>query len=131
MFIFVLVLFGIIFVYLIWNTQKKRGQALQNKYTPRINELMKTYDNDPIKSILQVDSLLCDILKYMGYQGTMGEILKKSSKLFSKNIYQRVWDVHKLRNKIAHESHTKEIEAIARNYKKDVVSIFRYLGFRL
>ncbi len=57
--------------------------------------------NNSVQAILDADKLLAYLLEAKGYEGTVGEMLKKSGSLF-KNLND-VWAAHKLRNKIAHE----------------------------
>ena len=51
--------------------------------------------------IMQADKLLDQMLKKRGFDGTLGDKLKKASKMFSDR--NGLWEAHKLRNKIAHE----------------------------
>lgn len=65
-------------------------------------EWQKVYaNNDKKHAVLDADKLLSLALKKRGYQGTVGDQLKKAGKLFT-NIND-VWSAHKLRNQIAHE----------------------------
>lgn len=60
---------------------------------------------DDKHALLDADKLLHVVLKKKGYQGSVGEQLKKAGKLFT-NIND-VWSAHKLRNRIAHELDVK------------------------
>jgi hypothetical protein len=54
-------------------------------------------------AILEADKLLDQALRQSGYSGqTMGERLKSARKAF-KNV-DHVWQAHKIRNQLAHES---------------------------
>ena len=55
----------------------------------------------PKNDILEADKLLDFALEKYGYSGSLGEKLKKASKLFSDK--NGVWVAHKMRNKLAHE----------------------------
>jgi len=57
--------------------------------------------SDGKHALMDADKLLHVVLNKKGYQGSVGEQLKKTAKLFS-NL-QDVWVAHKLRNQIAHE----------------------------
>ena len=51
---------------------------------------------------------------------TTGDNLKKAKVLFDKNLYQQLWDVHKVRNEIVHkdkEVSSTETEELYRVYK--------------
>ena len=58
--------------------------------------------SDPHRRVLEADSLLDFAFTSMGFRGSMGDKLKKAGK-YLKNE-QDVWNAHKLRNRIAHES---------------------------
>ncbi|NMB91851.1 hypothetical protein GYA37_03330 [candidate division WWE3 bacterium] len=47
-----------------------------------------------------LDNALGDIVG----ESTMGERLKKSKDLFDKNLYNKIWEAHKIRNSLVHES---------------------------
>lgn len=59
------------------------------------------HHEDGKHAVLDADKLLQIVLRKKGYQGNVGEQLKKSAKLFS-NLND-VWTAHKLRNRVAHE----------------------------
>jgi len=58
-------------------------------------------NGDGKHSIMDADKLLNVVLKKKGFEGSVGEQLKKAQNFFS-NIND-VWYAHKLRNNIAHE----------------------------
>ena len=61
-------------------------------------------DNDLKMAIMEADKILGDALRYAGIRGTgLGERLKNVKKEQMPNI-DDVWQAHKLRNQIAHES---------------------------
>lgn len=57
--------------------------------------------NDWKHALLEADKLLDVMLRKRGYQGSLGDKLKKHALLFSD--LDAVWNAHKLRNKLAHE----------------------------
>ena len=57
--------------------------------------------SNPVQSILDADKLLAYLLEAKGYEGTVGEMLKKGGSLFKNS--NDVWAAHKVRNRIAHE----------------------------
>jgi hypothetical protein len=63
--------------------------------------------NNPLDwkwAVLEADNLLEDIIKKIGYKGeTFGERLAKIKPAQFKNL-DNVWQAHKVRNRIAHES---------------------------
>ena len=64
-------------------------------------KIIDSFKAHPKHAILDADKLLDYALKKKGYQGTLGEKLKKSKSRFSD--LNGVWFAHKLRNKVAHE----------------------------
>lgn len=55
-------------------------------------------------AILQADTLVDHALKAYAMTGnTMGERLQAARHLFSDEVYDLVWQAHKLRNRLAHE----------------------------
>ena len=56
-------------------------------------------------AVLEADKLVDFMLKLKGYQGkTFADRLRNSQADLSKNIYNDLWEGHKIRNQIAHES---------------------------
>jgi hypothetical protein len=75
----------------------------------KINEISKIFNSTKEPMILsslliESDKLLDHALKMSGTKGnTMGERLKSAKNRFDRDSYHRVWEAHKLRNRIAHE----------------------------
>lgn len=60
--------------------------------------------SDVSPSVMEADKLVDMALKDMNIPGTtMGERLRASEHLFSPDLYNRLWQAHKLRNHAAHE----------------------------
>lgn len=55
----------------------------------------------PHKALIEADKLLDFALRVRGYEGSLGEKLKKAGGEFSR--IDDVWEAHKLRNRLAHE----------------------------
>ena len=75
--------------------------------------------NDPIhaaQAIMRADSFLDQIMKVVGCQGaTFADRLRGLKRRFDRILYQQIWEAHKIRNQIAHES-TEISSAQARNF---------------
>lgn len=57
------------------------------------------------QALIQADMLIDGILKEAGVAGqTMGERLKNSATHMSKTVYNQLWQAHKKRNELVHES---------------------------
>lgn len=63
--------------------------------------IQKKSNSDFNHAILDADKLLDKVLTKKGYQGSLGEKLKKANNLFSDT--NGLWSAHKLRNLVAHE----------------------------
>lgn len=59
----------------------------------------------PRQAVVEADKLVDTALKRLGYQGTLGEKLKKVSARFSDP--RGLWRAHILRNRLAHELEVK------------------------
>tara|TARA_Y100000310_G_scaffold240643_1_gene244510 strand:- start:104 stop:499 length:396 start_codon:yes stop_codon:yes gene_type:complete len=87
-----------------------KKQLLQQWYA------LDTID-DTARRVLEADSILNKALDVLGYEGSLGEKLKKAGPRFSD--LNAVWVAHKLRNRIAHEpgmqiSQRESDQAVAR-----------------
>ncbi len=90
----------VLFIYFALKEKKLSPQNLAFIQT-QWKLILKESESDSKQSILEADKLLNFILSRKGYEGSLGEKLKKASPLFSD--LDGVWRAHKLRNKIAHE----------------------------
>lgn len=84
---------------------RKRRKSLSSKQQRFFREHWKQIEDfqkeDPHYVILYADKLLDKALKIKGYNGSVGEKLKKAQALFSD--LNGLWSAHKLRNRVAHE----------------------------
>lgn len=59
---------------------------------------------DPKMAVIEADKLVDTVLRRAGLQGaSMADRLRKTEKLVSRNVYQNMWDAHKIRNELVHE----------------------------
>jgi Leucine-rich repeat (LRR) protein len=79
-------------------------------------------------AIIRLDNLLAKTLR-MRYQNeeTCGENLKIAKNLFTKSLYQNLWDVHKLRNEIVHKDKDIDYEKTQKSYRIYKLGITRIL----
>ena len=92
----------LVVVLVVWKATRRKFSAQDQLFFRQKWDLISIKVNkDPARAILEADKLLDLVLKKKGYQGSLGEKLKKSAKLFS-NI-NGIWKAHKLRNAVAHE----------------------------
>jgi len=80
-----------------------RGKRLSTSAQTRILAQWKTAAAQPdtYRRIMEGDKVLDQLLKELGYQGSLGDKLKKADKIIPD--IQAVWAAHKLRNQLAHE----------------------------
>lgn len=58
-------------------------------------------------AVMEADKLVDQVLKLKGYPGeTFADRLKFAEKHLDWSLYQNIWEGHKIRNRIAHESET-------------------------
>lgn len=109
--ILILSLIAILFVMARVNTLRvpaKKKEKIQSK----LEELKVQISRDDTyairDAIIKLDNLLSKALQ-IRYRNDLscGDNLKKAKKLFRKDKYQEIWDVHKMRNEIVHKD--KEI----------------------
>lgn len=98
---------GGIFLYMLFVPQHEdAGWKLQAKSNlNKIRGLTTSHDEMKLKSaVMEADKLLDYVLKSKRIKGdTLGERLKNAKHLFKTSSYNRVWEAHKLRNRLAHE----------------------------
>lgn len=68
-------------------------------------------------TIIRLDNLLAKALNYKySNSDTCGDNLKRAKKVFRKDTYQNLWDVHKLRNEVVHNNRSISIEESQKAY---------------
>lgn len=104
---FIYIFFSILLISAIWalylsfvfGKKKKLWTSRISYYRNKITLIEK---EDYYKQIIQYDSILSNILKDLWYSWWLGEQLKKKPQIISWKLNE-IWELHKLRNKIAHE----------------------------
>lgn len=81
---------------------------------------------DPVRKVMEADKVLDLALGELGYTGSVADKLKKAGPRI-KNL-QAVWNAHKLRNQLAHETQAnvtaQQAEMAVRSLKVAVESLF-------
>jgi ABC-type transporter MlaC component len=118
--IITLTLIAMIFLLSKMNASKKKGK--------RKERLLKSLENlkenassenefERRDTIIRLDNLLAKALNYRyNNSSSCGENLKKANKLFRKDTYQNLWDVHKLRNDVVHNNRSLSMEEAEKAY---------------
>jgi hypothetical protein len=129
LFLFLAIYFAIISNFIDSRTRKVVGILDLNKINEKkiekswrkVKKLMEYGDEAHFNmAIISADNILDDVLKKSGFEGeNLGEKLKNIN---SKQLpeYDKVWEAHKIRNKIAHESDFK----IEHDTAVEVISIY-------
>ena len=91
-------------------------------------EMLVLQPNSAPMAVSEGDKLLDAGLKLIGAKGeSMGERLKSSEKRFTAELYHRVWEAHKLRNRLAHEvgaqAHASEAKTAVASFREALNSI--------
>ena len=97
------VLAAVVLIYLWWWTATRRTK-LSSTTKRAVNKQLVSISNldDPALQILECDKVLDQILGSLGYGGTLGEKLKSAGPRLQNT--NDLWWMHKLRNRIAHET---------------------------
>lgn len=99
--------------------KKKRvvlSSSVRGQFTKKMNRITKAW-NSYKEQIMDLDKLYHHILLEAGYEWSFWEILKKEP--FHISDLQKIWDLHKLRNKLAHE-----FDEIADSYLREKAKEF-------
>jgi len=88
----------------------QEGGVFKNeKWKKVLDYLFSTNENDWKLAIIEADLMLFDLLSQMGLKGeSLGDKLKEANSKNFKNI-NFAWEVHNIRNKIAHEGSAFEL----------------------
>lgn len=91
--------------------KKKREEGVfkNEKWRKVLEYLFSTNENDWKLSIIEADLMLFDLLKQLGFKGeTLGDKLKEANQDNFRSLTS-AWEVHNIRNKIAHEGSSFEL----------------------
>jgi len=95
----VLLLLYVVFILIVRKLAKEWSLTDRRFFDENWQRILDLHDYK--HGILEADKLLDEMLRKRGYQGSLGEKLKKSAKQFSD--LNALWTAHKVRNKLAHE----------------------------
>lgn len=112
------------------NKEKERSMAegdaisKNERWRAVLQLLFSTSSNDWKLSILEADAMLDLLLTNLGFQGeNLGEKLKKAGEQGFRQL-SSAWEVHSLRNRIAHES---SIFELSHHEAKRVIAIYELI----
>ncbi len=82
-------------------TLKLTNNAVSNGYAAVKNSDLNAKRN----SVIELDTILGQSLKDIYGQGTVKDNLIKAKNKFDSETYDKLWEAHKIRNRIIHEPH--------------------------
>jgi len=98
----------------------------------RIEQLIGTGRPSAFKeAVIAADKLLDYVLTQISSGETMGERLKNARGGFPPGVYQGLWDAHKMRNALVHESSFDLPVAVAKGVLGKFKRGFQSLGARI
>ena len=98
----------------------------------RIAQLAETNRPSAYKeAVIVADKLLDYILTQISSGETMGERLKNAGEAFPRDVYQGIWDAHKMRNALVHEPNFDLTVLVARDILEKFKRGFQSLGVTL
>lgn len=104
--------------------QNERGEIRTSR--EEIFQTMETGSEADLKqAVYEADKLVDHILKLKGYAGqTFADRLRSAESYIEKSVYNSIWEGHKIRNTLAHETKHSLTKS---DYKYAIKSLIRYL----
>jgi hypothetical protein len=98
----------------------------------KINQLIRVGKPSAMKeAIITADKLLGYVLTQISFGESMGERLKNAKKAFPKQIYQGLWEAHKVRNALVHDFDYDLTQVVAQDALGKFKEGFRSIGVLL
>ena len=89
--------------------KSQEGIFKNEKWKKVLDYLFSINENDWKLAVIEADSMLFDLLTQMGFKGeNMGDKLKEANQSNFRSL-NLAWEVHNIRNKIAHEGSSFEL----------------------
>jgi len=122
--IIILLLIVVLFVMVSLNT-KKIDQKKREKLIKELYSLEKPINSEELAvrrdAIIKLDNILSKSLQlYFKNDSPCGENLKSAGKIFRKREYNRLWEAHKIRNKIVHDDY-----AVSKEEAREALQIYK------
>ncbi|HRY22301.1 MAG TPA: hypothetical protein P5311_00855 [Candidatus Dojkabacteria bacterium] len=122
--IIILLLIVALFVMVSLNT-KKIDQKKREKLIKELYSLEKSIISEELAvrrdAIIKLDNILSKSLQlYFKNDSSCGENLKSAGKIFRKREYNRLWEAHKIRNKIVHDDY-----AVSKEEAREALQIYK------
>jgi uncharacterized protein YutE (UPF0331/DUF86 family) len=107
--IIILLLIAVLFVVASLNA-KKIDQKKKEKLIKELYSLERSITSEELAvrrdAIIKLDNILSKSLQlYFNNDSPCGENLESAEKIFRKREYNRLWEAHKIRNKVVHDDY--------------------------
>ncbi len=107
--IMMVILAILIILFVLISNSKKLNRKIRDRILADLKQIKTLVDTkNPLLSrdiIIRLDSLLSKTLQiYYQNNENCGANLKKAKNLFKYDEYNKIWEMHKLRNKVVHEN---------------------------
>ena len=113
--VFILILLFGIWVVIYYKRSRKIPRARVKFFNSKLQEI-KQSSQDETSIIMNYDKLLHHVLREFWYEGTLWEILKQNPSEISD--INKIWELHKLRNKLAHDFDLLEETILRKNARE-------------
>lgn len=128
----ILLLIGVLF-FLVYLAQKNISRGKAKKLLQRLEQLQAGALSSEMSvrrdTVIKLDNLLSKSLQYYFSNTDMcGDNLKLAKKIFRRNEYNDLWEVHKIRNKIVHDDYdisAEDSKKVYNIYKSAILKILR------
>jgi len=98
----------------------------------KVEHLVQVGKPSAIKeAVIVADKLLDYVLQQISFGETMGERLKNAREAFPHEIYQGLWEAHKVRNALVHDANYDLTRLVAQEALGKFKEAFKALGVKL
>lgn len=129
--ILILICIAVLFLLASQNQRQEKQKAISRMLNSLEALKAGAYSDDLARrrdTIIKLDNILSKSLQYrLSNTSLCGDNLKLIKKRFKKNEYERLWEVHKLRNRIVHDDFDITENEAQEAYKIYNMSIHRIL----
>ncbi|MFA5623035.1 MAG: hypothetical protein WC981_02290 [Candidatus Dojkabacteria bacterium] len=127
----IVVLIAVLVVMARYNSKRVPLQK-KSKLLKRLDDLREQSESDEVyarrDAIIKLDNLMSKSLQIRyNNESSCGDNLKNAKSLFRKDYYQKIWDVHKLRNEIVHKDADVSYDSAQQAYKIYKMAITKIL----
>lgn len=101
--------------------QENEAVSKNSRWIKTLSHLFSQHQSDWKLAVIEADSILEDLMKTLGFKGeTLGDKLKSATQDKFRSL-TLAWEVHTIRNRIAHEGATFEL---SKHEAKRIIAIY-------